>query len=66
MQLYEFAAILDPTEEAAKDGAKAQLILDVQRQLASDASAATLLAARAIPDEYVEHLDRIRVIVRPF
>lgn len=65
-KLYEFAAILHPSEEQAKEGMKSKLIVDIQRQLASDESAATLLAARAIPEEYVNDLDRIQVVVRPF
>lgn len=66
MKLFEFGAILHPTEDQAKDGVKSKLIVDIQRQLASDQSAATLLAARAIPEEYIEDLDRVEVVVRPF
>lgn len=63
VKLFEYAVVLHP-EEGEKG--KSELIVDVTRVLASDQSAATLLAARAIPEEHVDDLSRIEVIVRPF
>jgi len=63
VKLFEYAVVLHP-EEGEKG--KSDLIVDVTRVLASDQNAATLLAARAIPEEYVDDLTRVEVIVRPF
>jgi len=66
MKLFQYAVILHPTEKEKEDGAKSKLIVNVMTVLAKDAGAAALLAARAIPAEYVEKLDQVEVAVRPF
>lgn len=65
-QLYQYAAILDPSAKELEDGVKPKLIVEVQTVLAPDQQSALLLAARAIPDEFVNELDRIRVVVTSF
>jgi hypothetical protein len=68
-KLYEYAVLVD--EKVDKDGEKtedAELIVPVTVVLARDDAQAQMLAARAIPDEYVNNgkLDRLVVVVRPF
>lgn len=69
MKLYEYAVILD--EKTDKDGdvtEDAAVVVAVTAVLARDDAQAQLLAARAIPEEYVTNgkLDRLTVVVRPF
>jgi len=69
VKLYEYAVVLD--EKRDKDDEiteEASVVVPVTAVLARDDAQAQLLAARAIPDEYVGNgkLDRLTVVVRPF
>lgn len=70
MKLYEFAVLFNPrqTQEQKDKGesAKAKLIVDVTRILANNDQEAMMHAARAIPQEYVDKLDRVDIAIRPF
>lgn len=68
-KLYEYAVLLD--EKRDKDGEvteEASIVVEPTTVLARDDDQAQMLAARAIPDEYVSNgkLDRLMVVVRPF
>jgi len=70
MKLFEYAVIFHhiTTKEQAERGEKGKsaIIVDVQRVLANDAQQATMLAARAIPADFADRLDRVEIAVRPF
>ena len=66
-QLYQYAVILQAKED--KDGdvvEEAELIVDLTTCLAKDQAQAAMIAARAIPDNYMDRIDRLTVAVRPF
>lgn len=68
-KLYEYAVLLD--EKRDKDGEitdDAAVVVPVTQVLARDDGQAQMLAARAIPEEYVANgkMDRLVVVVRPF
>lgn len=66
-RLYEYAVIRQGLVN--KDGQvteKAELIVEPTRVLADNEEQATLLAGRAIPDEHLDDLQRISLVVRPF
>ncbi len=65
-KLFQFAAILQPKFVKGEDPEPAKLIVPVTTILAKDDATANMMAARAIPEEHVKHLDRIEVAVRPF
>ncbi len=66
--MFEYAVILN--EKRDKDGEiveEGQLVVPVTAILARDEGQAQMLAARAIPEEYMNgKLDRLMVVVRPF
>ena len=67
MELFEFAIILQPKED--KDGnvtEQGKVLVIPTTVLASSAENATLMAAKQIPDEQMDDLDRVTVVVRPF
>lgn len=67
MKLFQYAVILHPKKD--KEGnqtEKDKLIVDLTTVLAADIQSATLLAARAIPEDMVPRLEEIEVAVRPF
>jgi hypothetical protein len=68
-ELYEYSVICN--EKRDKDGEvieDAEIIVPVTSVVARDEGQAQMLAARAIPDEFVSNgkLDRLMVVVRPF
>lgn len=66
MKLFQFGVILHPTEKEREDGKSSQLVVDVRTILAADQNSAVLQAGRAIPEEFMDRLDRLEVVVRPF
>lgn len=66
MKIYQFAALLLPTDNEKEDGKQAELIVPVTTVVAANDNAATVLAGRAIPEAYLDRLDRVQVAVRPF
>ena len=69
MKLYEYAVVLnekrDKDDEITDDS---RIVVPITSVLARDDAQAQLLAARSIPDEYLDNgkLDRLLVVVRPF
>ena len=66
-KIYEYAVLFHPRKK--KDDEKqalSTLIVDVTRVVASDEKAVAMLAARSIPEEYVEKLDQVEIAIRPF
>lgn len=70
MKLYEYAVIYNPlpTKDQKERGEtpKSELIVDVTRVLSNNDKEAMMLAARAIPSEFTEKLDRVEIALRPF
>lgn len=64
--LFQYAIIWNPTEKEAEDGKKAKLIGEIKSVLAKNAAEVNVIAARAIPEEYLEELDQISIAVVPF
>lgn len=67
LRLFEYAVICQPKLD--KDGDTVEpgkVIVPVQTELAKDEGQVNLLAARQIPEEYADKLDRVQVVVRPF
>ena len=70
MRLYEYVILFHPhqTKEQKDSGEtpRSKIVVDVTRMLARDDKEVTLVAARSIPEEYLDKLDRVEVGVRPF
>ncbi len=66
MKLYEFVALYHPKKKKGEEKQKSELIVDIQRVLADSEDEVKILAARAIPEEYADKLDRVELAVRPF
>ena len=68
MQVFEYVVTVD--EKRDKDGEiveQAEIVVPITQCMARDVNQAGLMAAKAIPDEYMDgKLDRIQVVVRPF
>jgi hypothetical protein len=67
LKLFEYAMLLHPEED--KDGkmiGKTEMIKPPGVVLAKDDKQVGILAAREIPKEHMDDLDRVEIIVRPF
>lgn len=69
-KLFEYAVIfhqLQTKEQKDKgESQKSKLLVSPTYVLAKDDKEAAVLAARAIPEEYLDRLDQVEVAVRPF
>jgi hypothetical protein len=69
-KLFEYAILYHPKPKKAKDGElieqKSEVVCEPKRLLALDDKQVAMLAARALPEEYVDKLEEIEIIVRPF
>ena len=65
-KLFQYAILWQPSEEQAKNGEKAKLVVDLKTVLVNDEKAAFMVASREIPEEYVDKLDQLQIAVRPF
>jgi len=69
-KLFEYAVLHHP--KAKKDLAgneetvKSAILTDVTRTLAATPEEVSILAARSIPPEYLDRLEQIEIVVRPF
>jgi len=66
MKLFQYAIIWEPTEAQVKEGQKPKLIIDITSIVAADDKSANMIAARAIPEEYISQLDQVKIALRPF
>lgn len=67
MKLFEYAVL--KSEKLDKDGNTtdaASVVVPITPILAKDQTQAQLLAARAIPEDEIDNLDRMTVVIRPF
>jgi len=65
LSVWEYCVLYHPQPEDDKER-HTELLVPVTSCMARDEDHAKMLAARDIPDEYVDKLDRCEVGVRPF
>ena len=63
--LFEYV-ILHHAKKKGDEPSKTTLVKDIQRVIAGTESEVTMLAARAIPDEFLDKLSEVEIKVRPF
>lgn len=69
-KLFQYAVIYHPkpTKDQIESGerAKSKLITDVTTVLASNEQEVGILAARSVDASYIENLEDVEILVRPF
>lgn len=69
-KLFEYAVVhhgrVTKAQEEKGERARSLVLVDPKRFLARDEKEALLIAAREIPAEYIDRLDEIEVLIRPF
>jgi hypothetical protein len=67
LRLFEYAMLLHPAlDQDGKEKGKTEIIKSPSTVLARDDKQVGILAAREIPKEHLEELERVEIIVRPF
>ncbi len=67
LKLFEYAMLLHPEiDQEGKEKGKTEMLKSPSTALAKDDKQVGILAAREIPQEHLEHLERVEIIVRPF
>jgi hypothetical protein len=66
--LFQFAVLLDPTDEEREAGAKSQLIVPPGEWIVakSEAEVGLHAARHSAMAEHMDHADRLRIVIRPF
>jgi hypothetical protein len=69
-QIYEYAVLYHPKPKKVGDETvtdPSEIIVDVTRVVAKDESAVAILAARQVPEEYLNgKLEQVEIAIRPF
>ena len=69
-QLFEYAIIWQPKERTDANGndttPASKVLIEPTRTLVRDQGEAMIQASRAIPNEYLDRLDEVELVVRPF
>ena len=67
LKLFEYAVLSHPEiKEKGEEIGKTMLLKDLTRILAKDEKQVGMMAAREVPAEHLDHLERVEIIVRPF
>ena len=68
--LYEYIVLYHPREKKDSDGnvikQDSKLLVGISQLLASSDREVGMIAARKIPDEYLDELEQVEVVVRSF
>ena len=69
-RLFEYIILYHPKDKKDKDGnditEKTKLVKGQSSYLGKDEKEVGMIAAREIPDEYLNDLERVEIVVRPF
>lgn len=69
-KLYEYAVLHHPKTKKDLAGneeiVKSSILTDVTRVLAAGPEEVSILAARSIPNDYLDKLEQVEIVVRPF
>lgn len=69
-KLFEYAVIYHPKQTKEQhdrgENPKSLLVTKPTTEMAGSEDEVSILAARSIPQEHLEHLDDMEIVVRPF
>ena len=69
-RLFEYAVLYHPKVRRDAQGnevqGKDEVVVDVTRILAGSEKEVGVIAARKVPDDYLDKLEEVEIVVRPF
>jgi hypothetical protein len=66
VKLFEIAVLRHPRNDEGKRIGKTELVVGVTTVLANDLAQAQMLSGREIPEELLDKIEELEVVVRPF
>lgn len=66
MKVFQYVIFFEPNNDKLEVPEKPKIIVDPKTVLASSEHQAGILASRDIPEEYIDRLEEVNVVVRPF
>ncbi len=66
MKVFQYVIFLTPNNENKDTPEKPKILVEPKTVLASTEQQAGILASRDIPEEYIDRLEEVNVVVRPF
>lgn len=64
--LFQYAVLLHKSTGKGKDDFDTSVIVEPTNILSKSASQVGMLAARSIPEVYIDQLENVDIVVRPF
>lgn len=64
--LFQYVAIYNPSTKKEEEKQTAKIVVPITSILAKNEQVASMKAVREIPEEYLDRLEQIDIIVRPF
>jgi hypothetical protein len=65
-KIYEYAVLFHPKYKKDDLPKRSEIVVDVTRVIAEKPEEVTMVAARSIPEAYLDKLDQVEIAVRPF
>ncbi len=68
-KLFEYAVLFHPKAKKVGDDTvtdPSTIIVEVKRVISNDEKAVAIMAARDIPDTYLDKLEQVEIAIRPF
>lgn len=65
-KLFEYAVFYQPSEEEEKTGIKPKILIKPETILATEEKNALIIVSRNIPEAYLDRLNNVKVVLRPF
>jgi hypothetical protein len=66
LKLFEYVMLYHSDDKESKDSIKTLIIRHVSQTLAKDEKQVAMLASREIPESYLDDLDKVEILIRPF
>ena len=63
---YEYMVIKHPNDLESEEGLDSMVLVEKTFKMAKSEKVIGTLAARQIPEEHIEDIDQIEIIIRPF
>jgi len=68
-RIFEYVVLYHPKPKKVGDDTvtdPSQIVVDVKRVVATDDKTVAIMAAREIPETYLDRLEQVEIAIRPF
>jgi len=65
-KLFQYAVFFVPTPKELEKGEKPKVLVDIKSVVAKSENDVRTIASREIPEEYLDKLEQVNIVVRPF